>query len=152
MPKKLAVGNTIPEFTLLDQNEIEVNIKNKLGKPLVVYFYPKDDTPGCTKEACYFRDQFDVFAEHGAEIIGISNDSPKSHFKFAQKYNLNFTLLSDKGGKVEKLFGVPRTVLGLLPGRVTYIIDAKGIIRHIFNSQFKAEKHVDEALKIIKTF
>lgn len=152
MPKILAVGDTIPEFSLLDQNGIELSIKTKLGKPLIVYFYPKDDTPGCIKEACYFQDQYEVFAEHGADIIGISNDSPKSHLAFAQKYNLNFTLLSDKGRKVEKLFGVPRTVLGLLPGRVTFVIDATGVIKHVFKSQFKTEKHVDEAIKIIKTF
>ena len=152
MSKSIATGDTIPDFSLLDQNGSVFNIKDKIGKPLVIYFYPKDDTPGCIREACTFRDQFDVFNDYGAEIIGISTDSPASHLKFAKKYNLNFTLLSDQNRKVEKLFGVPRTALGFLTGRVTYIVDKNGIVRHLFNSLFKAEQHVDEALKIISTF
>ena len=103
MSKSIATGDTIPDFSLLDQNGSEFNIKDKIGKPLVIYFYPKDDTPGCIREACTFRDQFDVFNDYGAEIIGISTDSPASHLKFAKKYNLNFTLLSDQNRKVEKL-------------------------------------------------
>ncbi|MEQ6119754.1 peroxiredoxin [Reichenbachiella sp. MALMAid0571] len=151
MPNKISVGDTIPNFTLLDQNSKEVSITNKIGQPLVIYFYPKDDTPGCTKEACSFRDQYDVFGEYGTEIIGISSDSPASHLKFAKKYNLNFILLSDEKGEVEKLFGVPRSVLGLISGRVTYIIDKNGVVRHVFNSLFNAEKHVEESLRIIKS-
>lgn len=151
MPNRINIGDTLPSFTLQDQNGELISSKNKIGKPLVVYFYPKDDTPGCTKEACSFRDQFDVFGEYGAEIIGISSDSPASHLKFAKKYNLNFTLLSDEKSEVEKRFGVPRTVLGLISGRVTYIIDKNGIVVHIFNSLFNAEKHVEESLRIIKS-
>jgi len=151
MSNKITIGDTIPNFTLLDQNGVGVTIKDKIGKPLVIYFYPKDDTPGCTKEACSFRDQYDVFGEYGTEIIGISSDSPASHLKFAKKYNLNFTLLSDENGEVEKLFGVPRTALGLIAGRVTYIIDKNGVVRHIFNSLLNAEKHVEESLRIIKS-
>ena len=151
MAKQLSKGDQIPEFKLQDQNEQEINITDRIGVPLVIYFYPKDDTPGCVKEACSFRDQFDVFKDYGAEVIGISGDSPSSHARFAKKYRLNFTLLSDKGGRVQKLFGVPKSLFGLLPGRVTYIVDKEGIIRHTFNSQFNAEKHVDEALKIIKS-
>ncbi|MFY0652982.1 MAG: peroxiredoxin [Cyclobacteriaceae bacterium] len=149
---KIKIGDQIPKFSLEDQHGNMVSIETYLGKPLVIYFYPKDDTPGCIREACYFRDQFEVFAEHGAEIIGISTDSPKSHLKFAKKYKLNFTLLSDKSREVEKLFGVKRSVLGLLPGRVTFVFDKEGIVRHVFNSQFKAEQHVEEALQIIKQF
>lgn len=151
MPDKINIGDTIPTFSLPDQHGKEVAIASKIGRPLVIYFYPKDDTPGCTKEACSFRDQYDVFAEHGAEVIGISSDSPQSHLAFAKKYNLNFTLLSDEKGKVEKLFGVPRSVLGLISGRVTYIVDKEGVVRHIFNSLFNAEKHVEEALRVIRS-
>ena len=150
MRKSIGVGDTIPEFSLLDQHSQQVNIIDKIGKPLVIYFYPKDDTPGCTREACTFRDQFDVFNDFGAEIIGISSDSPKSHLKFAKKHNLNFTLLSDQTKKVEKLFRVPRSVLGFITGRVTYVVDKNGTVVHTFNSLLNAEKHVDEALEIIK--
>lgn len=150
MSKSIGVGDTIPEFSLLDQHSKEVNIKDKIGRPLIIYFYPKDDTPGCTREACTFRDQFDVFNDYGAQIIGISADSPKSHLRFAKKYNLNFTLLSDQNKKVEKLFKVPRSVLGFIAGRVTYVIDKNGTVVHTFNSLLNAEKHVDEALEIIK--
>lgn len=151
MPEKINIGDTIPFFSLPDQYGKQVAIAEKIGKPLVIYFYPKDDTPGCTREACSFRDQYDVFTKHGAEVIGISSDSPRSHLAFAKKYNLNFTLLSDEKGHVEKLFGVPRSILGLISGRVTYIVDKKGVVRHIFNSLFNAEKHVEEALRVIQS-
>ena len=116
----------------------------------MIYFYPKDDSPGCTKEACSFRDQFEVFKEADAVIIGISGQSVKSHKEFAEKHRLNFTLLSDEGDKIRKQFGVPTNLLGLLPGRVTYIADKTGKVIFIFNSQTKATEHVDEALRILK--
>jgi thioredoxin-dependent peroxiredoxin len=148
---EIKVGDMIPEFTLLDQNGTLFDIKSVLGnKKLVIYFYPKDDSPGCTKEACYFRDLFEVFNETDAVIIGISGQSVESHKKFAIKYKLSFTLLSDSGNKVRKLFGVPTNAFGLLPGRVTYIADRNGKVVYIFNSQTQAERHVDEALKILK--
>lgn len=147
----LKKGDKIPEFTLLDQHSEEVKISPDSGKPMVIYFYPKDDTPGCTQEACYFRDQFEVFTDYGALIIGISGDSPKSHLRFAEKYQLNFTLLSDGDRKIEKQFGVPRNLFGLLPGRVTFIVDQHGIIQHVFSSQFNASQHVEEALEVLKT-
>ena len=147
----IAVGSKIPDFTLTDQNGNTVHIADFIGKKkLVIYFYPKDDSPGCTKEACYFRDQFEVFREADAEIIGISGQSVESHKQFAEKYKLSFTLLSDKRNKVRKLFGVPANFLGLLPGRVTYIVDKNGIVLYVFNSQTQAAKHVDEALRILK--
>lgn len=152
MKGKIEIGDKAPQFTLENQHGETFNINDHLGSPMVIYFYPKDDTPGCTKEACFFRDQFDVFQGFGAVIIGISGDSPKSHLKFAKKYNLNFTLLSDVKRKVEKLFGVPRSLLGLLPGRVTYIIDKDGVIRHTFNSQTNPEKHVKQAIKMLESF
>ncbi len=147
----IQVGDLIPEFTLPDQNGALFDIKSVPGnKKLVIYFYPKDDSPGCTKEACYFRDLFEVFNETDAVIIGISGQSVGSHKKFAVKHRLSFTLLSDKGNKIRKLFGVPTNVFGLLPGRVTYVADRKGKVVYIFNSQVQAERHVDEALKILK--
>ncbi len=149
--KKIEIGSSIPAFTLNDQNGTFFDISSVLGKKnLVIYFYPKDDSPGCTKEACYFRDQFEVFKDVDAEIIGISGQSVESHKKFAEKYRLTYTLLSDEGNKVRKLFGVPTNFFGLLPGRVTYIVDKTGEVIYIFDSQINATQHVDEALKILK--
>lgn len=144
---KIKIGSKIPNFNLLDQNGTEFNISEFVGKyNLVIYFYPKDDTLGCTAEACAFRDQYEDYQDKNARVIGISSDSPESHLKFANKYNLSFTLLSDTGGKIRKRFGVPSDLLGLLPGRVTYVIDKQGIVKSIFNSQFNAKKHVKESL------
>jgi peroxiredoxin Q/BCP len=149
--KKIEVGSLVPEFSLPDQNGKLFSANSVIGKKnLVIYFYPKDDSPGCTKEACSFRDSFEVFNEAEAVIIGISGQSVESHRKFAEKYRLSFTLLSDEGDKVRKMFGVPVNFLGLLPGRVTYIADKSGKVVYIFNSQTQAEKHVEEALRILK--
>ncbi len=148
---KIKTGSKMPHFTLKDQHGNTFDSNEKTGqKNLVVYFYPKDDTPGCTKEACSFRDQFGDFTDLGAEVVGISADSVASHKRFAEKHRLPFRLLSDPGNKVRKQFGVPTDFLGLLPGRVTYIIDKQGVVQHIFKSQFNAEKHVDEAREILK--
>lgn len=148
---KIKKGSKIPHFILPDQNGNDFDIDQSPGKKnMVIYFYPKDDTPGCTKEACSFRDQFEDFKDAGAEVIGISGDSVESHKQFAQKHNLPYTLLSDSNNKVRKLFGVPSDFLGLLPGRVTYIVDKEGVVQHVFNSQFNAEKHVKEALKVLE--
>jgi peroxiredoxin Q/BCP len=145
------VGSTVPTFSLKDQNGSDFSIETVLGKKnLVIYFYPKDDTPGCTKEACSFRDQFEVFKQEDALIIGISGQSVQSHFDFAKKHRLNYTLLSDEGDKVRKLFGVPTSFLGLLPGRVTYIVNKEGKVVFVFNSQLNAGKHIEEALRILK--
>lgn len=147
---KIEIGASAPDFTLPDQAGKPVSLKDFKGqKAVVLYFYPKDNTPGCTAEACAFRDSYEVFKEAGAEVIGVSSDSTATHQGFASSYQLPFVLLSDKGGKVRKLYGVPAT-FGLLPGRVTYVIDNDGLIRHIFNSQFAATRHVEEALKILK--
>jgi len=149
---EIKIGSTIPQFSLPDQNGTVFNINSVLGKKnLVIYFYPKDDSPGCTAQACSFRDQFEVFSEADAVVIGISGQSVESHKKFADKYRLNYTLLSDEGNQVRKLFGVPTNMLGLLPGRVTYIADKTGKVVYIFNSQSQATKHVDEALKILRS-
>lgn len=149
--KKIEIGSTLPPFELYDQNNQLFNIQDVIGKKnLVIYFYPKDDSPGCTKEACSFRDQFEVFEEADAMIIGISSQSVESHLAFAKKHRLNYTLLSDSKKEVEKLFGVPRNLFGLLPGRVTYVVNKQGVVEYIFNSQVQAAKHVDEALQIIQ--
>jgi peroxiredoxin Q/BCP len=113
---------------------------------VVIFFYPKDDTTGCTKEACRFRDDFARFRQTGAQIVGISSDSAESHQRFAAKYSLPYTLLSDPGGRVRKLYGAVG-FLGLMPGRATFVIDREGIVRHVFSSQMKFEEHVDEALR-----
>jgi len=148
---KIKTGSKIPSFALMDQDGKLFDIKELVGwKNFVIYFYPKDDTPGCTKEACSFRDQFEDFRDAGAEVIGISADSVESHKQFAEKHRLKFRLLSDTDNKVRKAFGVPSDFLGLLPGRVTYIVDKTGTVKHVFNSQLNAAKHVTEALKVLE--
>jgi thioredoxin-dependent peroxiredoxin len=111
--------------------------------------HSKANTPGCTAEACSFRDNYEVFKQAGAEVIGVSSDSEEAQQQFASQYHLPFLLLSDKGGALRKLYGVP-TTLGLLPGRVTYVIDKEGIVRHVFSDQLNATKHIGEALKIVQ--
>lgn len=148
---KVVEGSKVPTFELKNQYGELFSVDSVIGKKnLVIYFYPKDDTPGCTKEACSFRDQFAVFADADAMIIGISAQSVESHLAFAKKHRLNYLLLSDTDNKVRKLFGVPSNLFGMIPGRVTYIVDKKGEVVYIFNSQMDAEKHVDEALRILK--
>lgn len=149
--KKIVVGSKVPIFELKDQNGELFKLETVLGKNnLIIYFYPKDDSPGCTKEACSFRDQFKVFADADAIIIGISSQSVESHLKFAKKHRLNHTLLSDTGNGVRKLFGVPSSFFGLIPGRVTYVVNKEGKIMYLFNSQIQAEKHVNETLRILQ--
>jgi peroxiredoxin Q/BCP len=144
------VGDTAPDFSLPSQSGESVSLKDFIGKKSVVlYFYPKDDTPGCTAEACAFRDSYEVFKDAGAEVIGVSDDSPNSHQNFAAKHRLPFILLSDSGKQLRKLYGVPST-LGLLPGRVTYVIDKTGVVRHIFNSQLNFKGHIEESLKTLR--
>ena len=146
----LAVGDRAPDFALPSATGATVRLSDFRGKKAVVlYFYPKDDTPGCTKEACGFRDSYEEFTQAGAEVIGVSSDSGESHKGFASKYKLPFTLLSDRGGQLRKQYGVPAT-LGLLPGRVTFVIDREGMVRHVFNSQLAATRHVGEALAALR--
>ena len=146
----IKAGDMAPNFTLQSQTGASVTLSDFRGKKAVVlYFYPKDNTPGCTAESCTFRDRFQEFQDLGAEVIGISDDSPASHQAFASQYNLPFTLVSDSGSSVRKIYGVPAT-LGLIPGRVTYVIDKNGTVRHVFDSQFNPKKHVDKALVILR--
>src|SRR4030043_1160023 len=146
---KIQIGDIIPSFTLKDQNGNDFDISTLLGrKKLVIFFYPQDGSLNCTKEACYFRDLSDVFDEADAVLIGISGQSVESHKEFAEKNRLNYTLLSDTGNNVRKIFGVPGRIFGLIPGRVTYVVDRSGKVVYIFDSQTETQRHVDEALKI----
>ena len=144
------VGDKAPDFTLPSQMGDNVTLSEFFGKKnVVLYFYPKDESPGCTKEACTFRDNYEQLTILGAEVLGVSGQSVESHKSFATHYGLPFILLSDKENKVRELYGVPST-MGIIPGRVTYIIDKKGIVRHIFNSQTQAQRHVEEAKNTLK--
>ncbi|OLE16817.1 MAG: peroxiredoxin [Cyanobacteria bacterium 13_1_40CM_2_61_4] len=144
------VGDRAPDFTLESKTGEKVSLSQFYGqKNVVLYFYPKDETMGCTREACGFRDRYEAFADLGAEVVGVSSDSPESHRRFAEHHRLPFTLLSDPGKVVRKLYGVPSN-MGFLPGRVTYVIDKSGAVRHIFNSQMHPEEHVNEALNILR--
>jgi peroxiredoxin Q/BCP len=148
---RVAAGSLAPNFTLPSQSGKMVSLRDFLGKkPVILYFYPKDDTPGCTKEACAFRERHEDFRELNAEVIGISSDPVESHRSFAAKHELPFTLLSDEGGKVRKLYGASST-FGLVPGRVTYVLDEEGVVRHIFSSQLGVEEHVEEALEALRS-
>jgi len=144
------VGDLAPDFTLTDQMGEQVHLGELIGKKnVVLYFYPKDATPGCTAEARAFRDAYDTFTAADTEVLGVSSDSVKSHLRFAAKHNLPFRLLSDPDGAVRALYGVERT-LGILPGRVTYVIDRQGIVQHVYSSQFAARKHVREAREAVR--
>lgn len=146
----LQVGDKIPEFSAKDSDGNDFYSLSIVGKkPAVFYFYPKDNTPGCTAQACSFRDQYEDFKDLGAEVIGISSDSVQSHQKFAKQYHLPFLLLSDNDKKIRYLFGVKPSLFGLIPGRVTYVVDKNGIIRLIFDS-LVATNHIPRALETIK--
>lgn len=150
MARGIRVGDTAPDFTLPSQDGEPVRLGDRLGERVVVlYFYPKDETPGCTREACAFRDSYEAFAEAGADVIGVSSDPVGKHAAFASHHSLPFTLVSDERGEVRKSYGVPST-LGLLPGRVTYVIDRDGTVRHVFSSQVSIGRHVSDALDVVK--
>jgi peroxiredoxin Q/BCP len=146
---RIKTGDLIPSFSLPDQDGNLFDISIYLGKKkLVIFFYPQDGSLNCTREACYFRDLSDVFEEADAVVIGISGQSVESHKEFAEKNRLKYTLLSDTGNIVRKLFGVPGRVFGLIPGRVTYVADRSGKVVYVFDSQTETQRHADEALKI----
>lgn len=147
----IEIGEHLPSFELPDKTGKLLSIDEiRKGKNLVLYFYPKDETLVCTRQACAFRDSYEVFKDYNCEIVGISNDSPESHQQFASNHNLPFVLLSDVNNKVRKLLGVPKDLLGLLSGRYTYIINKEGKVVHIFNDHFSASKHIAEALNALK--
>jgi len=149
--RPLRVGDRVPDFTLRSQTGEQVRLADRIGtRTLVIYFYPKDNTPGCTAEACAFSDGYEQFTAAGADVIGISSDSVESHARFAIRHGLAFTLLSDPDGTVRARYGVPRT-LGLLPGRTTYVIDRDGVVRLVFSSLTKVDQHVSGALALVRT-
>ena len=143
------IGERAPDFALPALGGGTFRLSENKGRPVVLYFYPKDHTPGCTVEAKAFRDRYETFTAAGAEIVGVSSDSIESHQRFAGKHRLPFPLLSDAGGEVRKLFGVEKT-LGLIPGRATFVIDGDGVVRHVFASQLEATRHVAEALNALE--
>ena len=143
----LRTGDPMPDSTLVGATG-EVKLRDHLGKALVVYFYPADETYGCTIEACGFRDQYQTFVDAGAEVIGISRDDATSHEKFKTHHRLPFTLLSDPGGKVAADWGV-KPKLGIA-GRVTFVFDKAGKLAHRFDSMIRFGKHIDEAAKVVK--
>ena len=150
MTKALTVGDFAPDFVLKNQHGQVVKFSDfRANQSVVLYFYPKDDTPGCTTEAKCFRDSYEQFLELGALVIGISSDSAEAHMKFAEKNSLPFTLLSDSLGRVRKMFGVPKTLM-VLPGRTTFVINKYGEIKHVFSSQMNIQKHISEAVRILK--
>lgn len=144
-------GNAAPAFTATNTNGETIRLKDLRGKKVVLYFYPKDDTPGCTKEACSFRDSFAQFRKQGIEVIGVSTDSEASHKKFTAKYKLPFTLLADTDHSIADTYGVygekkfmGRTYMGVK--RMTFLIDEKGKIRKVFE-KVKPEEHAQEVLE-----
>lgn len=150
--KPLQVGDNAPSFSLPAQDGSTVSLDDFHGKKAVVlYFYPQDDKLVCKKEACLFRDSYKSFTEAGAEVLGVSSNSLESHKRFVEVRHLPFKLLSDRGGKVRKIYGVPKAAGGLLPGRETFVIDRSGIIQLRFNSLLDAESHVSEALRILRS-
>lgn len=147
-------GEPAPDFELRDENGKLRRLSEYRGKPVVLYFYPKDDTPGCTKEACSFRDDYSAYENSGVTILGVSPDSPKSHTKFKQKYQIPFTLLADEGHKVSEEYGVwgkkkmmGREYDGIL--RTTFIIDENGKIKRVFEN-VKPANHSEEILANLK--
>jgi len=143
------MGQAAPDFTAPRTGGGEFRLSDlKRKSAVVLFFYPKDETPGCTAEACAFRDSYEIFVDAGAEVVGVSGDSVESHERFADNHELPFVLISDKGGAIRRLYGVKAT-LGIWPGRVTFVIDKEGIVRHVFSSQTDAVRHVEESLRTV---
>jgi peroxiredoxin Q/BCP len=143
-------GDRAPDFELPASQGRTVKLADFRGKKtIVLYFYPKDETPGCTAEACSFRDEYEDFTAAGAEVIGVSDDSVASHDQFAEHHHLPFVLASDTGGALREKMGVKKT-LGMLKGRVTFVIDRDGVIRDRFDSQIRFKAHVSHALELVK--
>ena len=146
----IRAGEPAPDFTLPDENGRAVTLSALWRRgPVVLYFYPRDESAGCTREACAFRDAYEEFRAAGAEVVGVSRDTPASHRSFIRRHRLPFTLVSDADGAIRRLYGVPAT-LGILDGRATFIIDRAGRVRHAFLSQLFATRHVSEALRVLR--
>ncbi|MCX5953703.1 MAG: peroxiredoxin [Cyanobacteria bacterium] len=149
MAPALSVGDRAPLVALRDADGVERRSDQLAGQALVLFFYPKDDTPGCTMEACAFRDSYADLQALGAEVWGVSGDDASSHQRFAGKHQLPYPLLVDTGNQLRRAYGVP-AVLGLLPGRVTYVIDGQGVIRHVFNNLLDGPAHRREAIEALQ--
>lgn len=146
---QIAVGDRVPAFTAVLQDGTTFDSSSVVGKKwLVLFFYPKDNTPVCTKEACAFRDSYALFVDAGAEVIGVSSDSAASHARFAAKHRLPFPIIADSDRSLRRLFGVPNT-LGIFPGRVTYVIDREGIVRLAHSAMLASDEHVARALAAV---
>ncbi|MDZ7616178.1 MAG: peroxiredoxin [Patescibacteria group bacterium] len=144
------LGRPAPEFSAITHSGEPIRLSDfREEKVVVLFFYPKDGTPVCTKEACAFRDHYEQFLAAGAQVIGVSSSSEESHRGFAARHGLPFPLVSDRDGALRRAFGVPKT-LGFLPGRVTYVIDKQAIVRLVFNAQLTADRHVSEALNVVR--
>ena len=147
----LKVGSQFPDFKLNDENSKEFHLYKDLKSSfLVLYFYPKDETPGCTKQACYFKDSYEEFKEIDCEIIGISSDDSTSHTNFKNNYNLPFKLLSDLQSTLRKKIQLPNDFFGLSPGRITFLLNSKNEILFIYRSSLKMKSHINEILKFLK--
>lgn len=138
-----------PDFERTDQEGRVLRLSSLKGKIVILYFYPRSDTPACTAEACAFRDVYADLAGAGCEVIGVSHDQTPIQQAFAARHKLPFHLISDPAGELRTLFGVPKT-LGLVPGRVTFVIDRKGVVQKVINTQFRPLKHVQDALELIR--
>lgn len=148
--REIEVGDDLPEFSLKNQHNELINSKDWIGAPVVVYFYPSDFTRFCTAQACSFRNHFDDFKNFNVRIVGISFNTVKSHERFAKEHQLPYTILSDTNNKVRNIFGVPKGLLGMGLGRVTYVFDAKGKLVFRYQADFKAKEHMLKALEIVK--
>lgn len=148
--KPLRVGDVAPDFARATHTGEVFSLQANRGRWVVVFFYPKDFTPACTAQSCAFRDGFGELASLGAAVIGVSGDDDASHARFADKHGLPYPLVSDGDGSLRALFGVPRSLFGLVPGRVTYAIDPAGVVRLVFNSQLRAGEHAKRAVTVIK--
>lgn len=146
----LTVGDKAPHFSLPDQNKHLISLSDFLGnKAVVLFFYPKDDTSGCTAESCSFRDREPDFSAFNAQVLGVSRDDDQSHQSFIAKNKLSYPLLSDTNGNVARAFGLKKT-LGLIPARATFVIDKNGVIQMAYSSQLNVRGHSEEALNIVK--
>lgn len=146
----LAPGDEAPDFAATDQQGAPFRLSQQRGRPVVVFFYPRDFTPACTAQSCAFRDAYAELRDAGAVLVGVSGDSGASHAKFAQRHQLSYPLLSDESGEIRRAWGVPRSLLGLFPGRVTYVLDAQGVVRMVFSSQLRAGEHAERALAAVR--
>ena len=148
----MTIGEKCPTLKTTNQNGEKIDFTNLIGKKrIVIFFYPKDFTPGCTKEACGFRDNYEVFNNLNCSVFGVSSDSEKRHLSFAKKFNLNFDLIADRDKELSNLFQVQRNLFGLIPGRVTYIFDENGICQGVFDSLRDADGHIEHALNTLKS-